>query len=737
MKLYDLLDFENIVIQCHDNPDADALASAYGLYTFFKEHEKQVEIIYGGRNKIRKSNLVLMVEELHIPVRYAESLEKPQLLITVDCQYGEGNVTHFDAYEVAVIDHHEVSGTLPVLSEVRSNLGACSTLVWQMLKDAGFDINYNRELATAMYYGLFTDTNSLTEIAHPLDMDLRDSAKFDVAMITKFRNCNLSIEELETAGAALLRSDYIDEYRFAIVKAGICDPNILGIISDLVLEVDVIDVCLVFSVLPKGIKISVRSCVKEVNASELAAQICEGIGGGGGHFVKAGGTIKMELLIPAYEEYCRQQKFTPRMEMNEDGKMRPTVSAIKAFLEKRAMDYFQGHQIIYAKDFDMNAEELKEYIRKPIPMGYVMATDLFPVDTMVTIRTMRGDREVRIEEDMVFTIGIKGDVFVRGKEKIMKEYRLYEWQFKLANLEYEPTIKRKNDDKLITLSEYAKVCVFHGEKRVNAKRLEQKVKIFTLEDEDNYILGKAGDYLVVKNNEKRGMHTMDEKFFEQCYHLAEEENPLKAVIFDMDGTLLDTLADITDSVNEALKVHGLPMRTSDEIRRFVGNGARQLIARAIPDGEENPLFETTLAIYKTYYDYHCKDNTKPYEGISQLLKELKRRNFKIGVVSNKPDHMVKALSQEYFGEFIDVAIGEKEGVNRKPAPDTLLAAMQELGVEQDECVFIGDSDVDIATAGNAETRFIAVTWGFRDSTYLKEHGATELIALPMELLYLI
>ena len=480
MKLYDLLDFENIVIQCHDNPDADALASAYGLYTFFKEHEKQVEIIYGGRNKIRKSNLVLMVEELHIPVRYAESLETPQLLITVDCQYGEGNVTHFDAYEVAVIDHHEVSGTLPALSEVRSNLGACSTLVWQMLKDAGFDINYNRELATAMYYGLFTDTNSLTEIAHPLDMDLRDSAKFDVAMITKFRNCNLSIEELETAGAALLRSDYIDEYRFAIVKAGICDPNILGIISDLVLEVDVIDVCLVFSVLPKGIKISVRSCVKEVNASELAAQICEGIGGGGGHFVKAGGTIKMELLIPAYEEYCRQQKFTPRMEMNEDGKMRPTVSAIKAFLEKRAMDYFQGHQIIYAKDFDMNAEDLKEYIRKPIPMGYVMATDLFPVGTMVTIRTMRGDREVRIEEDMVFTIGIKGDVFVRGKEKIMKEYRLYEWQFKLANLEYEPTIKSKAGDTLINLSEYAKVCVFHGEKRVNAKRLEQKVKIFHL-----------------------------------------------------------------------------------------------------------------------------------------------------------------------------------------------------------------------------------------------------------------
>lgn len=737
MKLYDLLEFENIVIQCHDNPDADALASAYGLYMYFMEKGKQVEIIYSGRNKIRKSNLVLMVEELHIPVKYVDSLEKPQLLITVDCQYGEGNVTHFDAYEVAVIDHHEVSGSLPPLSEVRSNLGACSTLVWQMLNEEGFDINTHRELATAMYYGLFTDTNMLTEIAHPLDMDLRDAAKFDVAMLTKFRNCNLSIEELETAGAALLRSDYIDEYRFAIVKAGMCDPNILGIISDLVLEVDIIDICLVFSVLPKGIKLSVRSCVKEVNASELAQEICEGIGGGGGHFVKAGGTIKMELLIPAYEEYCRELNFTPRMEMDEEGKMRPTTSAIKAFLEKRAMDYFQGHQIIYAKDFDLTSEKLREYIRKPIPMGYVIATDVFPVDTVVTIRTLRGDKEVKIEEDMIFTIGIKGDVFIRSREKIMKEYRLYEWQFKLANMEYEPTAKNKADDKVVSLSEYAKVCVFHGEKRVRAMKLEQKVKIFTIEDDSNYILGKEGDYLVVKSDSTHDLHTMGQKFFEQCYRSADEENPMKAVIFDLDGTLLDTLADLTDSVNEALKVHSLPLRTSDEIKRFVGNGARNLIACVVPGGESNPVFELTLSIYKQYYEFHCKDNTKPYDGTLQMLKELKQRGMKIAVVSNKPDEAVKILCKEYFGEYVDVAIGATENMARKPAPDALLKAMDELGVTKEEVMYIGDSDVDIATSKNAGVRFVAVTWGFRGREFLMEHGAKELIALPMELLYLI
>ena len=737
MKLYDLLEYDNIVIQCHDNPDADALASAYGLYMYFQEQGKQVEIIYGGRNKIRKSNLVLMVDELHIPVRYAESLEKPQLLITVDCQYGEGNVTHFDAHEVAVIDHHEVSGPLPALSEVRSNLGACSTLVWQLLKEAGFDINTRRDLATAMYYGLFTDTNMLTEIAHPLDMDLRDAAKFDVAMITRFRNCNLSIEELETAGAALLRSDYIDEYRFAVVKAGVCDPNILGIISDLVLEVDIIDICLVFSVLPKGIKLSVRSCVKEVNASELAEEICKGIGGGGGHFVKAGGTIKLELLIPAYEEYCRQNNFTPRMEMDEEGKLRPTTSAIKSFLEKRAIDYFQGHQVIYAKDFDVNSMDFKEYVRKPIPMGYVTATDLFPVDTTVIIRTMRGDREVQVEEDMVFAIGIKGDVFVRSKAKIMREYRLYEWQFKLANPEYEPTAKSKLEEKVVSLTEHAKVCVFHGEKRVMAKQLEQKVKIFTEEDDSDYIQGKEGDYLVVKNADNHDLSTIGEKFFEQCYRPADEENPIKSVIFDLDGTLLDTLADLTDSVNEALKVHSLPLRTSDEIRRFVGNGARNLIACVVPGGESNPVFELTLTIYKNYYEYHCKDNTKPYDGTIQMLKELKRRGMKIAVVSNKPDDAVKILCKEYFGDYVDVAIGATENMARKPAPDALLKAMEELGVTKEETMYIGDSDVDITTAENAGVRFVAVTWGFRGREFLKEHGAKELIALPMELLYLI
>lgn len=132
MRLSDLLSYDNIVVQCHDNPDADAIGSGFGVYHYLKSQGKKVRFVYGGRYRIQKSNLVLMVQELNIPIEYEAQLEKPELLVTVDCQYGEGNVTHFEAAEVAVIDHHQVGGELPALSEVRSNLGSCSTLVKEL-----------------------------------------------------------------------------------------------------------------------------------------------------------------------------------------------------------------------------------------------------------------------------------------------------------------------------------------------------------------------------------------------------------------------------------------------------------------------------------------------------------------------------------------------------------------------------------------------------------------------------
>ena len=195
------------------------------------------------------------------------------------------------------------------------------------------------------------------------------------------------------------------------------------------------------------------------------------------------------------------------------------------------------------------------------------------------------------------------------------------------------------------------------------------------------------------------------------------------VIFDLDGTLLDTLQDLADAVNYALRKEGMPERTIDEVRQFVGNGVRLLMIRAVPGGESNPLFEETFAQVKEYYGEHCNDNTKPYEGMIELLETLKSKGYSVAIVSNKIDFAVKELSALYFKGIVPVAIGEKEGVRRKPAPDTVREALKELGRIAEESVYVGDSDVDIETAKNAGMPCVSVLWGFRDREFLEEHGA--------------
>ena len=208
------------------------------------------------------------------------------------------------------------------------------------------------------------------------------------------------------------------------------------------------------------------------------------------------------------------------------------------------------------------------------------------------------------------------------------------------------------------------------------------------------------------------------------------------VVFDLDGTLLDTLKDLAEAVNYALRKQGMPQRTLEEVRRFVGNGVRLLMIRAVPDGESNPLFEETFDLFKTYYGEHCNDNTKPYDGIMELLHTLKEKGYAVAIVSNKIDFAVKELNELYFKGIVPVAIGEKEGIRRKPAPDTVFEALKELGKTKEEAVYVGDSDVDIQTAKNAGMPCISVLWGFRDKEFLKEHGATHYAQTADEVLHL-
>lgn len=204
----------------------------------------------------------------------------------------------------------------------------------------------------------------------------------------------------------------------------------------------------------------------------------------------------------------------------------------------------------------------------------------------------------------------------------------------------------------------------------------------------------------------------------------------KAIIWDLDGTLMDTLQDLYLATNHALRTYGMPERTLDEVRRFVGNGVRRLIQLAVPQGEENPLFEDVFKEFKAYYVVHCQDNTDLYDGIADTLKALKQQGKKMAVVSNKLQKGVDELYRDYLSTTIDVAIGERPGMQRKPAPDMVDLALQELGVTKDEAVYIGDSDVDIMTARNAGLPCISVLWGFRDKDFLIQHGATTFAEKP-------
>ena len=219
----------------------------------------------------------------------------------------------------------------------------------------------------------------------------------------------------------------------------------------------------------------------------------------------------------------------------------------------------------------------------------------------------------------------------------------------------------------------------------------------------------------------------------------------KVYIFDLDGTLLDTLQDLADSVNHALRQYGLPEHSLDDIRRFVGNGVRRLMERATPDGAQNPLFDAVFASFRQYYMEHSLDTTRPYDGIPEMLHALKARGCRLAVVSNKMMAATQSLVAHFFPE-IDVAIGEHEaeGIRRKPAPDTVLEALRQLGFPQcqppftvGECppaVYVGDSDVDIATARNSGLPCISVLWGFRDRDFLQAHGATTFVEHPVELI---
>lgn len=209
------------------------------------------------------------------------------------------------------------------------------------------------------------------------------------------------------------------------------------------------------------------------------------------------------------------------------------------------------------------------------------------------------------------------------------------------------------------------------------------------------------------------------------------------VIFDLDGTLLNTLEDLKNSVNYALTTCNMPQRSYEEIRHFVGNGVKRLMELSVPEGFANPEFDHAFALFKEHYGEHCNDLTDLYPGIRELLEALKQEGFQMAIVSNKYYEGVEALKEQYFKDYLDVAIGEREGIRKKPAPDTVFVALKELNLPKERAVYVGDSEVDIETAANAGMDCITVSWGFRTRAEQEAAGAKVFVKEPMEIIELL
>lgn len=493
MVLADLEKYDEIVIQVHDNPDADAVGSGYALYRYFLSKGKAVRLVYGGRYAISKSNMRLLVSELEIPIEFVEEIGNPQLLITVDCQYGEGNVQKFAAKNVAVIDHHNTGKVSDEMSEIRSHLVSCATVCYALLKDAGYDVNEDIKVATALYYGLYMDSNQLSEISHPYDRDMVDFLQYDKALFNRLKYANLSIEDFETAGIAIIRHNYVEKHHAVIINSKACDPNILGLIGDLAIQVDSVNVCIVYSEYPGGYKLSVRSCRIDVAANELAGYLTSGIGDGGGHIDKAGGFINGIQ----FGEKCMGQ-------------------SIEAYFFNRMDEYFESYDIVNYSTGIQDSTQFKRYRKKEAIYGYVKLSELFPTGTECKIRTLEGDVLVVCNDELLVMIGYNGEVYPIEKRVFEEKYNVLDGEYD-REFEYAPSIININENKTYNLMPYAKRCISKPGNAIFAKTLKKPVKVFTRWKYETYISGKAGDMLCYSETDEKDVYVVKKEIFANTY----------------------------------------------------------------------------------------------------------------------------------------------------------------------------------------------------------------------------
>ncbi len=506
MKLSDLLVYNEIWIQCHDNPDPDTIASGFALLRFYDSMGQKVKLFYSGKTKISKTNLLIMTDALNIPLEYispeeAEDTEVPGLLLTVDCQYGSGNVTGFKAKNIAIIDHHPMESGFGTNIRICPGLGSCATLVWEMLCEERFPVYEDRLVGTALYYGLYTDTNQFSELFGSEDLDMRDSLNIDYNIMQRLRKSNLSLRELEVAGIAMNNYYYNKDHRYAIIKTLPCDSNVLGLIADFLMQVGEIDLCVVYNEVDDGYKLSVRSCTREVNSNELAAYLTQDIGTGGGHYEKAGGFISKKLFESRY------------IKMDPDEYFKICLS-----------EYCESYEMIYASYYEFpEGKTVKKYCRVNTPIIIVRPEDFLKAGSMVTLRWGRSTQDIEIAQNEYWALERGGyvqrfskDIFVkcfeRTGEEIPDDY---------SDVPGFPTVRDWQDGRVYSLVGYARVCRTKGVLKAEGMRLTRNVKLFPEWGEGRYISGCTGDYLMKSENSK-SFYIEPGAFFEKNYYPDEE-----------------------------------------------------------------------------------------------------------------------------------------------------------------------------------------------------------------------
>jgi len=333
---------------------------------------------------------------------------------------------------------------------------------------------------------------------HPLDMDLRDTIKYDAGLIKRLKNSNLSLDDLTIAGKTLNNRKISVNTGSAVFEAEACDPNILGFIGDLALQVNSIDVCVVFCRVNGGLKLSIRSCVREVMASELAERLCQGIGSGGGHSDKAGGFISIDKL---------------------DDRLRDNPSE---FLFNRLIQYFNGYDLVYCGRLNIDIQTLEPYRKNKIPIGFVRTVDVFPSGKELVIRTLEGDTYVSSDPDIYVMVGIYQEVWPIKRLKFEASYReldsvyVHDERFRKEK-QYEPTVKDRIQGEAISLLPFIHPCVPTGEITIYVKKLEKRTKVFTAWNLESYMFGDIGDYLAVRGDDPNDAYIIEESIFHETY----------------------------------------------------------------------------------------------------------------------------------------------------------------------------------------------------------------------------